>query len=74
MQFWPPDDEHMCSKHVDTWNKTYCETKSLYIKLVNYWDEENIINNDTFHQYVSKYRQHERKELSVYYKPRQFYV
>jgi len=22
MQFWPPDDEHMCSKHVDAWNKT----------------------------------------------------
>jgi len=25
MQFWPPDDEHMCSKHVEAWNKTYCE-------------------------------------------------
>jgi len=22
MQFWPPDDEHMCSKHVEVWNKT----------------------------------------------------
>jgi len=22
MQFWPPDDKHMCSKHVETWNKT----------------------------------------------------
>jgi len=21
IQFWPPDDEHMCSKHVETWNK-----------------------------------------------------
>ena len=21
MQFWPPDDEHMCSKHVEAWNK-----------------------------------------------------
>ena len=20
-QFWPPDDEHMCSKHVEAWNK-----------------------------------------------------
>jgi len=27
MQFWPPDDEHMCSKHVEAWNKTYCKTK-----------------------------------------------
>jgi len=39
MQFWPPDDEHMCSKHVEAWNKTYCETKILCIKLVNYWDK-----------------------------------
>ena len=23
MQFWPPDDEHVCSKHVEAWNKTY---------------------------------------------------
>ena len=21
VQFWPPDDEHMCSKHVEAWNK-----------------------------------------------------
>jgi len=21
MQFWPPDDEHMCSKHIQAWNK-----------------------------------------------------
>ena len=20
-QFWPPDDEHLCSKHVEAWNK-----------------------------------------------------
>ena len=42
MQFWPPDDEHMCSKHVQAWNKLnvkqkYCATKILCIKLVNYW-------------------------------------
>jgi len=39
MQFWTPDDEHMCSKHVEAWNKTYCETKILCIKLVKYWDK-----------------------------------
>jgi len=38
MQFWP-DDEHMCSKHVEEWNKTYCKTKILCIKLVKYWDK-----------------------------------
>ena len=38
MQFLPPDDEHMCSKHVEAWNKTYGET-NFCIKLVNYWDK-----------------------------------
>jgi len=27
MQFWPPDDEHMCSKHVETWNKLIVKQK-----------------------------------------------
>jgi len=31
-------DEHKCSKHVEAWNKTYCET-ILCIKLVKYWDK-----------------------------------
>ena len=39
MQFWPPDDEHMCSKHVEAWNKLNCKTKIWSIKLVNYWDK-----------------------------------
>jgi len=30
MQFWPPHDEHMCSKHVEAWNKTYCETNFVH--------------------------------------------
>jgi len=29
-QFWPPDDERMCSKHVEAWNKTYCETNFVH--------------------------------------------
>ena len=39
MQFWPPDDEHMCSKHVEAWNKLIVKQKILCIKLVNYWDK-----------------------------------
>ena len=27
MQFWPPDDEHMCSKHVEAWNKFIVKQK-----------------------------------------------
>jgi len=30
MQYWPPDDEHMCSKHVEAWNKTYCKTNFVH--------------------------------------------
>ena len=21
VQFWPPDNEHLCSKHIEAWNK-----------------------------------------------------
>jgi len=37
MQFWPPDDEHMCSKHVEAWKKLIVKQKNVCIKLVNYW-------------------------------------
>jgi len=39
MQFWPPDDEHMCSKHVEAWNKLTVKQKfcasSLLIAEIN---------------------------------------
>ena len=27
IQFWPPDDEHICSKHVEAWNKLIVKQK-----------------------------------------------
>jgi len=30
MQCWPHDDEHLCSKHVEAWNRTYCETNFVH--------------------------------------------
>jgi len=27
MQFWPPNDEHMCSKNVEAWNKLIVKQK-----------------------------------------------
>jgi len=27
MQFWPPDDEHMCPKYVEAWNKLIVKQK-----------------------------------------------
>jgi len=42
MQFWTADDEHMCSKHVKAWNKTYCGTKFWTSSWLNtktiFWD------------------------------------
>ena len=26
-QFWPPDDDHVCSKHVEAWNKLIVKQK-----------------------------------------------
>ena len=56
MQFRPPDDKHMCSKHVQAWNKTYCKTKILCTKLVKYWDkytemhgQQNVKNVSVLH-------------------------
>jgi len=39
MQFWPPDNEHMCSKHVEAWNiltvkQKFCATNWL-ITVIN---------------------------------------
>jgi len=30
MQFWPADDEHMCSKHVEAWNKLILKQNFLH--------------------------------------------
>jgi len=38
IKFWPPDDEHMCSKHVEAWKKIIVK-QILCIKLVKYWDK-----------------------------------
>jgi len=27
IQCWPPDDEHMCSKHIEAWNKLIVKQK-----------------------------------------------
>jgi len=41
MQFWPPDDEHMCSKHVEAWNKLvkqkFCASSWLITEIKNIW-------------------------------------
>jgi len=47
MQFWPPEDEHICSKHVEAWNKSFVK-QILCIKLVKYRDKTRILYPTTF--------------------------
>jgi len=35
MQFWPPDDEHMRSKHVEVWNKLIVKQKLIVMNLLH---------------------------------------
>jgi len=48
LQFWPPDDEHMCSKHVEAWNKLIVKQKccapSWLITEINKIDERIRLN------------------------------
>ena len=40
VQVWPPDDEHMCSKHVEAWNKLiikFIASSWLILRWI-YWD------------------------------------
>jgi len=30
MQFWPPDDEHMCSKHIEALNKIIVDKRFVH--------------------------------------------
>ena len=62
MEFWPPDDENMCSKHVEAWNKTYCKTKILCINLVNHWDK---FNNTAQNIPKTKYKDYTFTQTSV---------
>ena len=40
IQFWPPDDEHMCSKHVEAWNKLIIKfSSSSWLILINKYIE-----------------------------------
>ena len=40
IQFCPPDDEHMCSKHVEAWNKLIIKfSASSWLILINKYIE-----------------------------------
>jgi len=71
MKFWPPDDEHMCSKHVEAWNKLivkqkFCASSWLISEIseLRWWSakRQNLklcsnlsIEIDYFHFSVQKY-------------------
>ena len=55
MQFWPPDDEHICSKHVEAWNKLtvkqkFCASNLLItqIKTLHVSDSSSVHHQQFF--------------------------
>jgi len=62
MQFWPPDDEHMCSKNVEAWNKLivkqkFCASSWLIteIKAAVFWRTHPFLSC-AYRQEVKLYR------------------
>jgi len=51
MQFWPPDDDHMCSKHVEAWNKLnvkqkFCASSWLITEMNKHLFDCRLKNDD----------------------------
>ena len=51
IQFWPPDDQHMCSKHVEAWNKLtvkqkFCASSWLITEINSFFMFVPCINGD----------------------------
>ena len=62
MQFWPYDDEHMCSEHVEAWNKLivkqiFCAWSWLITDIDSYRFSESLIPSVTVLQIVRKCQQ-----------------
>jgi len=52
-QFWPPDDEQMCSKHVEAWNKLivkqqFCASSWLITEIKKYAHIYLLLNYSTY--------------------------
>jgi len=50
IQFWPPDDEHMCSKHVEAWHKlivkqNFCALSWLITEINKQSRESGVVLN-----------------------------
>ena len=56
IQFCPPDDEHMCSKHVEAWNKpTIKFSVSSWLILINKYIEKHGQQNIKIYENVAQY-------------------
>jgi len=64
MQFWPPDDDHMCSKHIEAWNKLIVKQKFC----ASSWliTEINILNCRSV-ALAQQYRSQNHQTLELHY-------
>jgi len=63
MQFWPPDDEHMCSKHVEARNKLF--VKQNFCTLSWLITEINIFSMSSLSLF--KFRTHRTGSYEIWY-------
>ena len=65
IQFCPPDDQHMCSKHVETWNKLIIKfSASSWLILRNKYIEMHGQQNIKILQYVTVYSESWNRQFS----------
>ena len=60
VQFCPPDDEHMCSKHVEAWNKLIIKfsasscliLRNKYIEMHGQQNIKTLLSNCIYELYI----------------------
>ena len=66
VQFRPPDDEHLCSKHVEAWNKLiikFSASRWLILRHIEKHGQQNIKIYPSWVGYIKLYRSHWPRSL-----------
>ena len=66
VQFWLTDDEHLCSKHVEAWNKLiikFSASRWLILRHIEKHGQQNIKIYPSWVGYIKLYRSHWPRSL-----------
>ena len=66
IQFCPPDDEHVCSKHVEAWNKLIIKfSASSWLILRNKYIEMHVQQNITILKLYISHRNCRKNDVNI---------